>query len=162
MDELQKRLNDAYESITKGGDVKHALRVCDEVLEADPTLTYCHRTKARIQAYVGNLDEAITEMDIVIAHSDPKPGNHISRGRWRLKNQDWSGAIDDMTTTLELEKAATSTYYTESAYFFRAVAYMKLGSCDKAIADCSNVRDDYMTYLWEDPISKSEILKKCR
>ena len=89
-----------------------------------------------------------------------QPEYFFTRGRYRLKSERFTEAVDDFTRTIELCDHHRSDYYRESAHFLRAEAYLALGMTDRARVDCEHVRDE--TTLWVDSVrSKKDILEDC-
>jgi tetratricopeptide (TPR) repeat protein len=162
MQQAKKRLDAAYNAVTSGKDYKEALRLCNEVLSEHPSMLDGLRAKARIYAYTGAFNEAIVEMNTVIEQNPKDPGDYFSRGRWLLDSGKWTEALSDMTKTLNLGLELDLDYYTESAYFFRSVALLRLGRHSDALADCAHVRDDFLVHLWDGKISKSDILEQAQ
>jgi len=156
-----KRLEQAYDLVTTTKNYEGALRICDEVLKEHPNMLAAVRKKAAIHAYVNNFAEAIALMNDVIAQDPSEPDYYFSRGRWRLENGNFGEAVQDLTNTVKVGSQRNFHYYTESAYFFRAVALLKLGRFREAVADCEHVRDDFLLYLHSTgKISKSDILEQ--
>jgi tetratricopeptide (TPR) repeat protein len=161
LSQAKKRLNQAYNMATERKDYDGALRVCNEVLNKYPDMPHAVREKAAIYAAMKNFAEATALMSDLIAQNPNELEYYFSRGRWYLANADWTEAAADMTKALELGSEQTSNYFTESAYFFRAVALSKLRRYSEAVADCEHVRDDFLIYLYSTgKISKSDILEE--
>ena len=161
LDQAKKRLREAYDLATIRKDHEGALRICNEVLNEHPDMPYALRKKAAIYASMKEFPEATALMSDLIARSPNEVEYYFSRGRWYLANADWREAMADMTKTIELGSEQNFHYNTESAYFFRAVALMKLGRYSEAVADCEHVRDDFLIYLYSTgKISKADILEQ--
>ena len=161
LSETKKRLEHAYDLVTTTKDYEGALRICDEVLEEHPNMLAAIREKAAIHAYVKNYEEAINLISDVIAQDPNEPGYYFKRAWSYLENGNLAEAVQDLTKTLELGSQRNFHYYTESAYFFRAVALLKLARYSEAVADCEHVRDDFLIYLYSTgKISKSDILEQ--
>jgi len=161
LSEATKRLEQAYGLVTTTKDYEGALKICDEVLNEHPNMLAAFERKAAIHKYMKNFGEAIALMSYVIDQDPNEPGYYFSRGWSYLVNGNLREAVDDMTKTIELGSERKFPYYTESAYFFRAVGLLKLGNNREAVADCEHVRDDFLIYLHSiGKISKSDILEQ--
>jgi len=163
LSQAKKRIDKAYDLATTHSDYEGALRICNDVLNEHPGMFYAVRKKAAIYADMKNFAEATALMSDLIAQNPNELEYYFSRGRWYLANADWTEAMADMTKTIELGSAQNFHYNTESAYFFRAVARLKLGRNSEAVADCEHVRDDFLIYLYSTgKISKSNILEQAQ
>lgn len=156
-----KQLEQAYDLVTTTKDYEGALRICDEVLKEHPNMLAAVRKKAAIHAYVNNFAEAIALMSDVIAQDPSEPEYFFSRAWSYLENGNLIEAVEDLSKALELGSQRNFHYYTQSAYFFRALALLKLGRNKEAVADCEHVRDGFLIYLHSTgKISKSDILEQ--
>ncbi|HEX7772478.1 MAG TPA: tetratricopeptide repeat protein [Pyrinomonadaceae bacterium] len=157
----KKRIDEAYNRATDRKDYEGALKICNEVLSDHPDMPHAVRKKAAIYADMKNFAEATALMSHLIAQIPNELEYYFSRGRWYVANADWAEAVEDMTKALELGSEQNFHYFTESAYFFRAVALSKLGRHSEAVADCEHVRDDFLIYIYSTgKISKSDILEQ--
>jgi len=157
----EAQLDRAYDLVTTTKDYEGALKICDEVLKEHPNMVDAIRKKAAIHAYMKNHAEAIALLSFVIAEDPNEPGYYFTRAWSYLENGNLTEAVQDLTKSIELGSQRNFDYYTESAYFFRAVALLKLGRYSEAVADCEHVRDDFLIYLYSTgKISKSDILEQ--
>ena len=163
LSQAKKRIDQAYDLATTNGDHEGALRICNEVLNEHPAMSYVVRKKAAIYADMKDFAQATALMSDLIAQNPNEVEYYFSRGRWYLANANWRETVADMTKILELGSGQNFHYFTESAYFFRAVAQLKLGRYREAVADCEHVRDDFLIYLHSTgKISKSDILEQAK
>lgn len=161
LSQAEKRIDQAYDRATTHRDYEGALRICDHILNEHPGMLYAVRKKAAIYADMKDFAQATALMSDLIAQNPNELEYYLSRGRWYLANADWTEAVADMTEALKLGSEQNFDYFTESAYFFRAVALSRLGRYSEAVADCEHVRDEFLIYLYSTgKISKSDIVEQ--
>jgi lipoprotein NlpI len=63
------------------------------------------------------------------------------RGLWSLELGDYSTAVLDLTTIVELEDVSDPSGFCDTARFVRALAYIVLGQFDLALGDLDNLEE---------------------
>lgn len=125
-------------------DTEQALSLCTALLEQSPGHAKALRLKAVILGVEGQLADAIALISDVLRRSGGKeePCDYFYRGRWLLRNGDAASAIEDFSTLLALETTHDRLYYSDTALLHRAVAHIRLGHKDEALADLRAIADD--------------------
>lgn len=158
MNDIDKKLDEAYSLAADRKDYPAAFSACDAIIEAHPDLIGPLRKRAQIYAHKADFAQAIHEMSTVIQKGPAEPGDYFFRGWWNLEESNENDAIRDLTKAIDLGKQSNDDYFTETAKFFRAVAYLRLGRNQEALADCQHVSDDFLIYLRSGRISKLQIV----
>lgn len=159
-EELKQALKKAYSCATEDRDFDKALKICSEVIDADPTVPDGWRERAAIYEYMSRLDDAIEDITHVIQQGSREPHDYFTRGRYLLDNGNHVDAVKDFTTTIALGNERDFDYYTEAAFFHRAVANLCLGRYDDVLADCKHVADDYDFFVTSEMKSKTRVVKE--
>lgn len=160
MKDINKQLDEAYSLAADRKDYSAALSACDAIIQAHPNLLAPLRKRAQIYAHQADFRRAIDQMSEVIDKGPAEPGDYFFRGWWKLEDDNAGDAIDDLTNAIEIGDQVRDGYFTESAYFFRAVANLRRGLYDDALADCGQVRDDFLIYLRSGQVSKASLVRE--
>ena len=141
------------------GRSDQALTECDGRIAADPQEPMLYRARAYARAQARLLLEAIDDLSIVVDLDPGEPRDYFTRGRYRLMLGDNSGAVADLTKTLDLSRELASEYYVDEAYLYRAEAHLRLRDYDRALEDIRSARTvDDDDVIWTDTrTSKREI-----
>ena len=158
-DDIKKELDKAYSLVADHKNYEAALTACEAILETHPGLRAGLRTRAQIYAHKAAFSQAIADMTIAIQAGPPEPSDYFFRGWWNLEDNRILDAIQDFTEAISLEERLGIYTFKESAYFFRAVASFRIGRYDDALADCKQVRDDFLIYLRSGLVSKAQIVR---
>jgi tetratricopeptide (TPR) repeat protein len=128
-------------------DLKDYLNVekyCNEQLLLDPSDTEALRLKAFATSMRGALEQAIQAIDgaIAVTSGSPEPSDYFDRGRWLLELGRLSESISAFSKVIDLSERHEDSYYLESAYLHRAVAYGRAEKRREAISDLQQVSQD--------------------
>jgi tetratricopeptide (TPR) repeat protein len=162
MNDINKQLDEVYSMAADRKDYANALSACDAIIQAHPDLTAPLRKRAQIYAHKADFRQAIDDISSVIQKGPAEPRDYFFRGWWNIEDDNTSDAIKDLSEAIELGKQLSDDYFTESAYFFRAVASLRLGRYPDALADCQYVRDDFLIYLRSGQVSKAQIVTEAK
>lgn len=146
MNNVRRKLDRAYQIASKNRDYEGALQICNQIITENPAMTEGLNTRARIYELMDELEQAISDISAVIEIEPSQPDYYFNRGRWHLAIGRLNEAVKDQTKVLEIGKHNDFHYYDESAFFFRALAFLRLSMFEKALADCVNVGDDFLVY----------------
>jgi tetratricopeptide (TPR) repeat protein len=152
---------DLAEQAAKENDYAAAEKYCKDHLEAFPS----DRKARRLLAFIFSLDrrhaDAIATVSEVLALSGDKsePSDYFNRGRWHLERRDFSAAIADFSSVIELCGRYKDDYYLEAAYLHRGIAHMQTGSDKEARDDLSKVSDECQTFSLGKLFSKANLLE---
>ncbi len=153
-------LNNVLE-LAKKNHFDEALSICNNYIDYNKNPREGYAKRAQVFAIKNELENAIADINSIEQIGLANSGDYFSRGRWKLMLNDLLGAIKDLTSSIELEAQNNESYYMESSYFYRAVAYVFSDEKEKAISDCKHVRDDFQVYLKGGIHTKSDLLKLC-
>ena len=157
LEQIKSKLNEAYRVATKEKHYDEALAICNALIEAHPSIPWGLRKRAAIYAYMGDFRRAIADITEVI-EKGPECRDLFYRGWWHFETDAAAEAVADLTMTIDLEEL-DAAYHTESAYFFRALALLRLGRYEDALADCKHVREDFLIHLRSGRVSRDDIIK---
>jgi len=145
-------------SLAKQNRFDEAISVCNSYIERYPKQREGYEERAHIYSITNELHKAIDDIDTIESLGLLNSGDYFSRGRWKLMVDDYNGAIDDLTLSIEGESEKNESYYSESSFFYRALAYLFVGNRDKVAEDCIHVRDDFQVYVKGKIRSKVDLL----
>lgn len=158
--EIQSELKE-IEKLARAENSDEALRRSDVLATSNPEEPGVWSTRGYVNSRQGDLPAAIADLSRCIDLRRNEPDDFFTRGRFLFKAGRYDEAVSDFTRVLELCDRYNSDYYRQAAYFFRADAYVRLGQCDKARADCHRVTDKGP--MWTDRLRTiDEILDECR
>jgi len=86
--------------------------------------------------------------------------DYFFRGYWRLVIGDYENAIQDLTEAIDIEEKCDACPYSQSAYFYRAEAWLRLENYDAALDDCKNVDEGFSVYFIDRLKSKSDVVRE--
>jgi tetratricopeptide (TPR) repeat protein len=119
------------------GDPAGALALINEALRQDPGLAAAHFNRAVVLMSQGRKPEALASIDSLFAcrAEDAEPLIRTAdfwfmKGTLKLDQEDYQGAIDDLSRALELDPVEPAT-----ALLNRGLAWMGLGQPDRALQD---------------------------
>ena len=148
--------------LAKEGMYDEAIQICGKYIAAHPNQREGYKQRSFIFGRMKLWKDAIKDVDILINMGHEEPDDYFSRGRWHLMAGNVSSAIDDFSKIIEIEGVLQRKYYTESAYFYRAKAYIEIGLFQEAIDDCEKIRDGFNVHLMGKLVSKADILSEAR
>jgi tetratricopeptide (TPR) repeat protein len=147
-------------ALAKTNRYEEALALVDHLLRSHMAEPELWAARAFVAAHGKDYETAEQAIGRAIDLEQSEPDYVFTRGRYRLRSEQFSQAVADFTRTLELCDQLGSDYYREPAYFLRAEAYLAQGMVNEARADCEHVRDE--TVVWNGSVrSKKDILADC-
>lgn len=144
--ELEAILRAAYGLALKNQSDK-ALALCDWLIEAQETSMSGHRQRAAVLEYIGNIQDAICDLEFVTSAGSREPADFHALGILYFNLGEMARAELAFTGALELGRAACNTYYKSSSHLFRAEARLKCADYKEALADVRELPDQYSTYM---------------
>lgn len=134
-----------------------ALQLCDNLLLEDPANADALRGRAFILARMDRLREAITDM-LAATHLAPLvPNDAFFLGYWSADLGDAPRAIEFLTSVVKHEVLQGKDYFSETAKFYRASAYIDNGQPQYALYDLADVRADFQTFLKDKIVTRAEL-----
>lgn len=105
------------------------------------------RQRAAVKQQMQDFEGAIQDLQSAVALFPYEPGDFYFLGILLLRMGSTEAAIRALSETISADARAGSSYYTEGALLFRAEAHLK--NCDyrEAIADVSNLRPGFKTFI---------------
>ena len=118
---------------TGKGSVKEVLDSCEEIIAkgSDDTkeMIRAHSVRAMAFSALGRIDDAIAEMDKVVALNPERANSYFMRAAGYDANKDYDKALAD------LDKAISLNDKDADYYLLRGIVYGHKGELDKGIAD---------------------------
>lgn len=136
-----------YESAINGGDTTAAFNVCEEFISFHPHSAVGFWKKATLHARLDKFHDAIKSIDEAVRLKPNEARYHFFRGWWNFEIGSFAEAEADQSYAIKLEKDLNSSIVIESAYFFRALARLRLQHYEDALSDARQVSDDFLIYL---------------
>ena len=127
---IYNRLSECYYSL---GNFTKSLELIDNALETDSLNNNYLFTKSDILYELGNVDRAIKTMDLYITNDPEFYGGYYRRGFYKQNIKDYTGAIEDYTTSIILNP--NNAY----SYIGRADMYRQTGDKEKYLSDCRKI-----------------------
>ena len=149
---MNKIIDDKLKKIALLMDKKQYLEAWDiinKIIDEHPNYTKMYKVyseKAHILSYK-EINQAIECMDKAIALSPNESYLYMRRARYLIENQNFDEACEDLTYTILLGEKLNWFYYTESAYFFRAIAFSHLRRFTEVLSDCSQISENHTTCM---------------
>lgn len=144
--ELETILRTAYGLVLENRS-DEALAVCSWLIEEPKTAIPGHRQRAAVFEYMGNVPDAIRDLEYVISCDSREPADFHALGILYFKLGEMAQAEAAFTSSLKLGKAACSMYYKNSCHLFRAEVRLKLGNYTEALEDAQALPDLYSTHM---------------
>jgi tetratricopeptide (TPR) repeat protein len=144
--ELEFILRTAYEFVLKSRS-DEALAICNWLIEEQKTATAGYRQRAVVLEYMGNVPDAISDLEHVVSRDSREPADFHALGILYFKLGEMAQAEAAFTSSLALGKAARSGYYKNSCHIFRAEVRLKLKDYKEALVDAQTLPDLYSTQL---------------
>jgi clan AA aspartic protease (TIGR02281 family) len=120
------RIYVCYEAM---GNYTKALEYIDHVIEMDSTDVDDIQRRAEALFYLGRMDECLQTIDRYVEETPDFFGGYVTRGFFKICNNDLEGAIEDFSMAIAL-KPEVAYPYTK-----RGEAYMRQGNEEAAKAD---------------------------
>lgn len=127
---IYNRLSECYYSL---GNFIKSLELIDNALETDSLNNNYLFTKSDILYELGKVDRAIKTMDLYITNDPEFYGGYYRRGFYKQNIKDYTGAIEDYTTSIILNP--NNAY----SYIGRADMYRQTGDKEKYLSDCRKI-----------------------
>lgn len=154
--ELQERCDAAV----KRGDLEAAFKVCDSFIAADPNSPIGFWKRAALYARKESFNKAVSDVSEAIRLNPNEASYYFFSGWWKFETGDFIGTESDQSIAISLESEQGLSFVSGSAYFFRALARLKLGKFEETILDAKHVPDDFLIYLHsEGKVTIREIVK---
>ncbi|MDM5181543.1 hypothetical protein F2P44_31745 [Massilia sp. CCM 8695] len=145
--------------LAAAGELEDALAVCNWLIEDQRTAVAGLRQRAAVKLQFSDVDGAIRDLQKVVSISPYEPADFYFLGLQLLKVGSTVDAISAFTSAIGADVQAGSVYYTEGAFFFRAVCRLKMCDYDEAIADLSSVGPGFKTHVANEGVrSREQIL----
>jgi tetratricopeptide (TPR) repeat protein len=96
---------------------------------------------------LGRHQDALKDISKAVELDPNSAGNYFTRERRYLLSDELQAAVRDLTRAIELEEPEHDRPFSEAARFFRAEAYLRLGRCDLALADCAALPEEFALYV---------------
>ena len=161
MDEIERELERAFR-FSQREEYAQALKICDNVISDHPNNSRGYRRRAYVNSRQRQHEKAVEDIGIAISLDPIQPDYYFTRARWLLNCGRPEDACRDLSEVLSLEERFGRGYYVESAYFYRAAAYLDIGLFKEALQDCRNVRDGFVVYMKGGLRSKEDIERDAR
>lgn len=139
---MNKCLSKELELITrhsKKGNHTKALELCDSLICKFSDSYEFYETRSEIFYRMGDYENAMSDLNHVIKLMPNEKAPIFRRGRWKLKLGKYKEAIADFSTVID----SNSSYFIDSAYYFRAESYLYCKEYKKVILDTKHIPDDF-------------------
>jgi formylglycine-generating enzyme required for sulfatase activity/tetratricopeptide (TPR) repeat protein len=110
-------------------DFGAAIAACNQALKADPPLIEAYRLRARAYAGKNKLDDALKDLNAVVASAEATSADLVERGQLFAEQGKPDKAVKDFTEALTRDRGSFD------AYVARARAYVTAESWELAFAD---------------------------
>jgi tetratricopeptide (TPR) repeat protein len=141
------RILQSSHSLATSGKYAEALAICAWLMEDPETEVAGLRQRAEVKQQMQDTPGAIEDLQGVVARFPHEPGDFYILGILLLRNGATADAIRAFGGAIKADADAGSSYYTPGALLFRAEAYLKMRDYQEAIADLSNLRPGFATYI---------------
>lgn len=161
MDEVERELERAFR-YSQREEYQKAFNICDRIIKQYPENSLGYRERAYVNARQRKHKKAVDDIGIAISLDPIQADYCFTRARWLLNCGRPEEACRDLSEVLFLEERFGREYYVESAYFYRAAAYLDSGLYKEALQDCRKVRNGFVVYMKGGLRSKEDIERDAR
>jgi tetratricopeptide (TPR) repeat protein len=159
----EEEFDHRYERAANLDDYEAAIAVCEDFSQTNPASSLGHWKKALVYSKQGSFTRAVESLNPAILMEPKEARFFFFRGWWNYEAGNFEAAELDQTKVLELEASSQSSYFLESALFFRSLARLRLSRFEAALQDAKDVSEDFFIYLVRDgAISISDIKKEAQ
>ncbi len=152
-------LENAY-ALVKKGNSNAAIDICDRLLREHPDAKIeILRKRSHINAYINNLDSALSDRLEVITIGSDNVQDYFFAGVYSLELHKYNESIGLFGTSIVQSEQDNDFRYLEESYLLRAYAYLGVGKLKRALNDCEHVREDIEYFIEGDgPISTKRLV----
>jgi tetratricopeptide (TPR) repeat protein len=158
---MKENIKEAYE-YAKKEQYEKALGICNQYINDQLDEREGYKQRSLVLARMNNYEDAIRDLNRLIESGSEEPDDFFTRGCYSLEIGNQGDAIDDFTMVIKIEDKYSLSYYTESAYFYRAVANLMAKFYRNTIEDCEKVRDGFRVYVLGQIRTKEGIIEEAR
>jgi tetratricopeptide (TPR) repeat protein len=144
--ELEAILRSAY-GLALNNQSEQALAVCDWLIEVQETSIPGRRQRAAVLEYMGNFQDAISDLELVTSKGTREPADFYALGILYFNLGEMARAEAAFTCALELGRASHFTYYKNSCHLFRGEARLRRADYTGALGDARELPDQYSTHM---------------
>ena len=145
--------------LNQRGQSEAALLLLVELIKSNPNDSMLWSLKGSIYATNNDYEEALISLDKAIFISPHQAIFYFHRGRYHFESSKLAEAISDFSEALNINNYDDNTFI-EELYFYRAESFIRLGKKNEALADISNIREDYHTWTFK-LRSKIDLVEDC-
>lgn len=139
--EVQSALAQIGRLIT-AGEQERIIELCTALIERFPTEPTPYYERAQAQNVLGLQRAALDDITKAVERQPKEARFVFFRGLWSLELGDYTTAVLDLTTVIELENALDPSGYCDAARFVRALAYILRGQFELAQRDLDNLESE--------------------
>lgn len=121
---------------------EEAILVCSDLIAEDECLYAAYSKRSYAYFAIKKYEEAFDDIEILIKLKPDSPSPYFKRGYRQLEFGKYQNAIEDLTFVIDTKEY----YFLNTAYFYRLLAYYKLGRKKQALEDCLQLPQDFS--LW--------------
>ncbi len=145
--ELQALQRRAYD-FAKKGDYESANALCNWLIENPPTHVAGLRQRAAVREHQGEVEQAIEDLEAVIAASPDEPADMHALGLLYLQLERDHEADQVLAKGIEICLNEKATYYLNSCRLLRAEALLRLGKKAVALTELAELPTGYAVYVY--------------
>lgn len=146
-DELDAVLRRAY-GFAKKGDYDSAIAWCNWLIEDSSTRIAGLRKRAAVYEHRGDVEQAIEDIESVVASVADEPADMYSLGLLYLQTNCWRDAEVTFSKGVQICLAEQFEYYLNPCRILRAEALLRLGNGTAALAELDALPAGYSTHVY--------------
>ncbi len=130
---------DKIEVLSQEKRYDQVILLCTELIKKNPDLYMAYSKRSYAFLSIEEYEKAFADIDTLVKLRPDSPGPYFKRGYSKLEIGYYKNAVDDLTFVINTGEY----YFLDAAYFFRSLAYYKLGKKKEALNDCLQLQHDF-------------------
>jgi len=126
---------------------EEVIELATALIAAYPREIEAYHRRAHARVALGDGHGALQDLTEAIAIEPAEPAFYFFRGLWAIDLGARAAAITDLGEAIERDAALGSIYYTDSARFVRAVAFLLEGDFSSASQELGKLEGDITSFV---------------
>lgn len=160
MSETVDSLITKAEAAASSGDLGTALLMASNLIARFSDNAKVWSLRGYLHAWNHNYREAVADLSRAIELAPNEPKLFFDRGRYHLRQVEYSDALTDFNQGLGLCEESSNSYYRETLLFMRSETLVQLGRAREALDDLAGVREGFTVWTYR-LVTKKELVEEC-
>jgi tetratricopeptide (TPR) repeat protein len=135
------------EQLARDRKPEQVVELATALIAEHPRAIELYHRRAHSRYALGDLDGALRDLTEASTIEPAEPAFYFFKGLWAMDSGAHTTAIADLGEAIERDSALGSIYYTDSARFVRAVAFLLEGEFSIADRDLRKLKGDVTSFV---------------